>query len=135
MDSCSVTQKMINFKAKNLYIENRSSSSQCDRFLHGSVSNIAFRLRPIWLQTLIVIDSESCQRLFPSFCAPPSVVAVLIDWNLSRRPFLYVRKHLCQKAMQKLPLTGRVSTSNFFLEQSASEYHHPNSSNQIPLCY
>ena len=33
-------------------------------------SNIAFHLRPIWLQTLVaMIDSESCQTSFPSFCA------------------------------------------------------------------
>ena len=44
---------------------------------------------PIWLQTLVAINSESCQRSSPSFpvCAPPSEVAVLFDWNLSRHPF------------------------------------------------
>ena len=52
------------------------------------LSNIAFHLRQIWLQTLAEIDSESCQRSFQSFCAPPSEVAVLFDSNLSRRPFL-----------------------------------------------
>ena len=52
------------------------------------LSNIAFDLRQIWLQTLVAIDSESCQTSFPSFCAPPSEVAVLFDSNLSRRPFL-----------------------------------------------
>ena len=52
------------------------------------LSNIAFHLRPIWLQTLAEIDSESCLTSFPSFCAPPSEVAVLYDSNLSRRPFL-----------------------------------------------
>ena len=51
-------------------------------------SNIAFHLRLIWLRTLIVIDSEPCQRLFPTFCAQPSEKSVLFDWNLSRRPFL-----------------------------------------------
>ena len=54
----------------------------------GQVWNIAFHLRPIWLQTLVEIDSESFQRWFPSICALPSVVAVLLDWNLNRRPFL-----------------------------------------------
>ena len=49
---------------------------------------IAFHLRPIGLQTLVAINSESCQTSFPSFCAPPSEVAVLFDSNLSRRPFL-----------------------------------------------
>ena len=52
------------------------------------LSNIAFHLRPIWLQTLVAIDSESCLTSFPSFCAPPSEVAALFDSNLSRRPFL-----------------------------------------------
>ena len=49
---------------------------------------VAFHLRPILLQTLVVIDSESCQTSFPSFCASPSEVAVLFYSNLSRRPFL-----------------------------------------------
>ena len=53
-----------------------------------SLSNIAFHSWQIWLQTLVAIDSESCQTLFPSFCALPSEVAVLLDSNLSRRPFL-----------------------------------------------
>ena len=52
------------------------------------LSNIAFYLEPIWLQTLVAIDSESRVTLFPSFCAPPSEVAVLFDSNLSRLPFL-----------------------------------------------
>ena len=52
------------------------------------LSNIAFHLRLIWLQTLVAIDSESRLTLFPSFCVPPSEVAVLFDLNLSRRPFL-----------------------------------------------
>ena len=33
-------------------------------------SKIAFHLRPFWLKTLFAIDSESCQRSFPSFCEP-----------------------------------------------------------------
>ena len=49
------------------------------------LSNIAFHWR---LQTLVVIDSESRLTSFPSFCAPPSEVAVLFDSNLSRLPFL-----------------------------------------------
>ena len=52
------------------------------------LSNIAFHLRSIWLQTLVAIDSESRQTSFPSFCAPPSEVAVLFNLNLSRLPFL-----------------------------------------------
>ena len=41
-----------------------------------------------WLQTLVAVESESCQTSFPSFCSPPSEVAVLFDLNLNRRPFL-----------------------------------------------
>ena len=50
--------------------------------------NIAFHLRPIWLQTLVAIDSELRLTSFPSFCAPPSEVAALFDSNMSRRPSL-----------------------------------------------
>ena len=56
------------------------------------LENIAFHLRPIWLQTLVMIESESCQTSFPSFFSPPSEVAVLLNWNLSRRPFLGHRR-------------------------------------------
>ena len=52
------------------------------------LSNMAFHLRLIWLQTLVAIDSESCLTSFPRFCAPPSEVAVLFNLNLSRLPFL-----------------------------------------------
>ena len=53
------------------------------------LSNIAFQLWPIWLQTLVEIDSESCQTtLFPSFCSQPSKVTVLFNSNLSRRSSL-----------------------------------------------
>ena len=43
------------------------------------LSNIAFCLRPIWLQTLVAIDSESRKTSFPSFCVQLSEVAVLFD--------------------------------------------------------
>ena len=49
------------------------------------LSNIAFHLLPIWLQTLVAINSESSLTSFPTFCAQPSVLFYL---NLSRRPFL-----------------------------------------------
>ena len=52
------------------------------------LSNIAFHLQLIWLQTLVVIDSESCQISFPSFYAQPSEVSMLFYSNLSTRPFL-----------------------------------------------
>ena len=48
---------------------------------------VAFHLRPIGLQTLVAIDSESYQTSFSSFCAPSSEVAELFDLNLSRCPF------------------------------------------------
>ena len=46
---------------------------------------MAFRhrnLRPIWLQTLVAINSKLWQGTFPNFCAPQSEVAA--DSNLSR---------------------------------------------------
>ena len=46
-------------------------------------------IRQFWLQTLVVIDSKSCQTSFPSFCAQSSEVAVLFYWNMSRRPYLW----------------------------------------------
>ena len=52
------------------------------------LSNIAFHLLPIWLQSLVAIDPESCQALFPSFCLQPSEDAMLFSSNLSRHPFL-----------------------------------------------
>ena len=51
------------------------------------LSSMAFPLLPIWLQTLVAIDSESRVTSLPSFCAPPSEVAGLFNSNLSR-PFL-----------------------------------------------
>ena len=51
------------------------------------LSNIAFHLLPIWLQTLVAIDSESRLTSFPSFCVQPIEVAVLFHSNVSRHPF------------------------------------------------
>ena len=51
------------------------------------LSKIEYHLRPIWLQILVVINSESLLTLFPSFCTKPSEVAVLFNSNLSRSPF------------------------------------------------
>ena len=48
-------------------------------------SDIVFHLQ---LSTLAVTNSESCQRLFPSFCAKSSEVAVLFYWILRKLPFL-----------------------------------------------
>ena len=67
---------------------NRKSKLVLSTLVTTWLSNITFHLRPIWLQTLAEIDSESCLTSFPSFCAPPSEVAVLFDSNLSRLPFL-----------------------------------------------
>ena len=52
------------------------------------ISSSFCHLRPIWMQTLDVIDSELRLTSFSSFCAPPSEVAALFNSNLSRRPFL-----------------------------------------------
>ena len=57
---------------------------------HKLAFNITFHLRPLWLQNLVAINSESESRLtlFPSFCAPPSEIAALFDSNLRRISFL-----------------------------------------------
>ena len=52
------------------------------------LSNIAFHLLLIWLQTLVAIESESRLTLFPGFCSLSSEVAVLLELNLSRHPVL-----------------------------------------------
>ena len=67
---------------------NRKSKLAMSTLVTAWLSNIAFHLRPIWLQALVAIDSELRLTSFPSFCAPPSEVAALFDSNLSRRPFL-----------------------------------------------
>ena len=67
---------------------NRKSKLVLSTLVTTWLSNIAFHLRPIWLRTLVAIDSESRLTSFPSFCTPPSEVAALFDSNLSRRPFL-----------------------------------------------
>ena len=48
----------------------------------------------IWLQTLVAMNSESCQRLFPKFCAQQSEVAVLFQWNLRQTPFPVIGRQL-----------------------------------------
>ena len=45
-------------------------------------------LQLVWLQNLVLIDSESCQILFSSLCMQPSEVSLLFNSNLSRLPFL-----------------------------------------------
>ena len=74
--------------SKNLQIENPSASCQRWSVVTTWLSNIAFHLRLIWLQTLVAIDSESRLTSFPSW-APPSEVAVLFNLNLSRWSFLW----------------------------------------------
>ena len=67
---------------------NRKSKLVLSTLVTTWLSNIAFHLRPIWLQTLVVIDSESCLTSFPSFYAPPAEVAALFYSNLSSSPFI-----------------------------------------------
>ena len=88
MDGWSVTQRLFtkaNCSKKSLH---RKSKLVLSTLVTTWLSNIAFHLQSIWLQTLVAIDSESRLTSFPSFCAPPSEVAVLFDSNLSRLPFL-----------------------------------------------
>ena len=102
MDGWSVTQQMIVYKDNLL---KKSSNWKLKLVLSTLVttclSNITFHLLPVSLPTLDAIVSESCQTSFPSLCAPPSEVAVLIYSNLSRRPFLgQVAFHLRQIGLQ-----------------------------------
>ena len=46
---------------------------------HYMALNIAFHLLPIWLQTLVAINSESSSASYPSFCMLPPKVAVLFS--------------------------------------------------------
>ena len=91
MDGWLVTQWMNDYKGRLL---KKSSNGKLKLVLSTLVTtwltNIAFHLRQIWLQTEVVTDSESRLTLFPSFCAQPSEVAALFDSdsNLSTRPFL-----------------------------------------------
>ena len=80
-DGWSVSQQMIVYKGRLL---KKSSHGKCTTWL----SNIAFHLQPIWLETLVAIDSASYLKSFSSFCLLPSEVTVLFNSNLSRCPFL-----------------------------------------------
>ena len=87
-------------RTENLKFRTESDrSSKSNGCLVSYTSNIAFHLRPIWLQTLVAIDSDSCQTSFPIFYAPPSEVAVLFNSILSRHPFfgqiVYLDLQLC----------------------------------------
>ena len=73
--------------AKKIF-KSKIEASPVNTGLTTWLSNIAFYLRPIWLQTLVAIDSESRLTLFPSVCASPSEVAELFYLKLIRRPFL-----------------------------------------------
>ena len=64
---------------------NRKLKIVLSRLVTAWLASIAFHLRRIGMQTLLAIDSNSRQTSFPSFCEPPSDVAVLFDTNLSRR--------------------------------------------------
>ena len=89
MDGGSLTRNMIVYKGRLLKKSSKRKSKLILSMLVTTwLSNIAFQLWPIWLQTLVPLDSESRLAYFPSFCAQPSEVTVLFNLNLSRRPFL-----------------------------------------------
>ena len=69
---------------------NRKLKLVLSRLVTTWLANITFHLQPIWLQTLVAINSESRQTSFRSFCSPPFAVPVLSRFylNLSRLPFL-----------------------------------------------
>ena len=89
MNGWSVTQQMNVYKGRLLKkSSNRKQKLVLSTLVTTWLSNIAYRLLPIWLQTLVAIDSKSRPTQFPSFCAQPSEVAALFYSNLSRRPSL-----------------------------------------------
>ena len=71
---------------KNLQIENQGLSCQ-HWSLHG-FQTWHFICNRFGCKTFVAINSESRLTLFPTFCAPPSEVAVLFYSNLSGCPFL-----------------------------------------------
>ena len=77
---------------KNL--KNRKSKLVLSMHVNTTLSNIAFHLQLIWLQILVAMIRINSKwitfRIVANtvFCAPPSKVAVLLDLNQSRGPFL-----------------------------------------------
>ena len=81
------------------------------------LSNIVLHLQPIWLHTLVVIYSESCQRLFLNFCMQPSAIAVLFNWNLCRGSFLKRLSYkICWFALDWIRSKLLCSNALFLLE-------------------
>ena len=92
MDCWSVTKWMIGYKDRLLKkSSNRKSKLILWTLITTWLSNIAFHLRPIWLQTFVAIDSESRLTSFPRFCVLPPEVAVLFSLNLSKCPQSSIR--------------------------------------------
>ena len=83
MDDWSVIQKMIVYKDKLLKkSSNRKQKLVLSTLVTTWLSNITFHLRQTRLQTLVGIDSDSCQTSFPSICAPLSDLSrLLLPWQ------------------------------------------------------
>ena len=66
----------------------RKSSQSCSRIWRGGGGDQSWH----GFETLFFIcnhiHSESCQRLFQSFCTPATEVVMLFHWNVSRHLFL-----------------------------------------------
>ena len=62
-----------------------------------------------------LIDCNSCQRLFQSFGACASEVAVLFNWNLSRHPFLwlFLLRHQCMTEILSKGMSSEGMNSAF----------------------
>ena len=81
---------MVIFKGMQLKKSLNPNQSQCSRCRYDSLDKDSFAFLTYLTAKFgyPAINSESVKRLFPSFCALPSEIAVLFDWNLNRLPFL-----------------------------------------------
>ena len=82
MDGWSITQYMIIFSSTLLKIGEARPVNAGPLQVSKWFSNIAFHLRPFWLQTLVLVGSNLCSRSFPSFSTPPSEVVELFTIRL-----------------------------------------------------
>ena len=91
LDGWSVTQKINVYEGGLLKkSSNRKLKLVLSTLVTTWLSNITFHLLLIWLQTLVTINSESRLTSFPSFCVPPSEVALCrctVQFKSEQTPF------------------------------------------------
>ena len=87
VDGWSVKQQVIDYKGR-LLKNQMILKLKIEACPLNAGHYMAFKYSISFVSNLVAIESESCQKLFPSLYAPPSEVAVLFNSNLSRRPIL-----------------------------------------------